>query len=74
MEKGFGNLVTVTTDTLLRIHQYKIHMLYKPGPELYITDLLSRYNLSENKDEEISSMKLNIDVINIARTGGIYKN
>ena len=41
---------------LLRIHQYRMRILYKPEPDLCIADWLSRQNHSENKDEEIPSM------------------
>ena len=41
---------------LLRIHQYQVRIMYKPGPGLFITDLLSWHNHMENKDEEICGM------------------
>ena len=34
-----------------------------PGPQLFIADLLSKHNHSENRDGEISGMSLNITVI-----------
>ena len=45
---------------LLQIHQYKIYIIYKPGPELYIADWLSGPNCAENTDEEIAGMKIGI--------------
>ena len=35
---------------LLRIHQYKIKVIYKPGPEIFIADCLSHHTHKENKD------------------------
>ena len=40
-------------------------ILYKPGPQLFIVDWLSRYNHNESKDEEIPGMTLNINVVDI---------
>ena len=48
---------------LLRIHQDKVGVIYKPGSNLYIADCLSRQNHLKNKGEEIRGMKLNIDVL-----------
>ena len=48
---------------LLRIHQYRVRITYKPGPDLFITDWLSRQNHTENKDAEMPGMQLNIDAI-----------
>ena len=44
-----------------RIHQYNIRILHKPGPELFITDWLSRHNHVTNRDEEISGMCITIN-------------
>ena len=49
---------------LLRIHQYKVYILYTPGPDLYITDWLSRQNYIVNKEKE-KGMKLSITVISM---------
>ena len=38
---------------LLKIHQYRIQILYKPGSEIFITDWLSQHNYKEDKDEPI---------------------
>ena len=46
---------------LLRIHQYGVRIIYKPGLELFIADWLSRQNHKENKNAEIPGMQLNID-------------
>ena len=51
---------------MLCIHQYHVHILYKPGPALYTADWLSHHNHSENRDKEISDMNINIHMINTA--------
>ena len=48
---------------LLGIHLYRVRIIYKPGPDLFIVDWLSRQNHSENKDEEIPGMQLSIKAI-----------
>ena len=48
---------------LLRIHQFWVRIVYKLGPELFITDWLSRHNHTENKDTEVHDMDINIDTI-----------
>ena len=43
---------------MLHIHQYRLHILYKPGPNLYIADWLSQNNHTENRDQEITGMNM----------------
>ena len=38
---------------VLKIHQYRAKILYKPGPEIFIADWLSWYNHQACKDEPI---------------------
>ena len=45
---------------MLCIHQYSVHILYKPGPELDIVDWLSCHNHIENWDQEIPGMNVSI--------------
>ena len=59
--KRHGNTVTETTQNSAKIHQYIVIIIYKPGPDLFIADWLSRQNHKESKDAEISGMQLNID-------------
>ena len=40
-----------------------MRVIYKPRQELFIVDWLSRQNHKENKDAEIPSMQININVI-----------
>ena len=51
---------------LLHVNQYMVCTIYKPGPDLCIKDWLSRQNHHKNKDEEITGMTLNSNVIDIS--------
>ena len=58
---------------LLCIHQYKIRMLYKPGPHLFIANWVYGHNYRENRDEEILQMSLNIEGLrNMYRHHGMH--
>ena len=35
---------------------YRVRIIYKPGPDLFMGDWLFRHNHNENKDEEITGM------------------
>ena len=40
------------------MHQYRVRIIYKPRPDLFIVDWLSRQNHREDKDAKILAMKL----------------
>ena len=42
---------------LLKIHQYRVQIIYKPGPDIFIADWLSRHNHVEGKDKPIKTWK-----------------
>ena len=42
-----------------------MHILYKPGPELYIVDWLSHHNHVKNQDQKILGMNMSIHNISI---------
>ena len=46
-----------------KIHQYRVQILYKPGPEIFIADWLSCHNHEGNKDESIQGMDIRVDII-----------
>ena len=48
---------------LLKIHQYRVQIIYKPGPEIFIADWLSRHNHVEGKDKPIKDMDIQVDAI-----------
>ena len=41
---------------LLKNYQYRVRIIYNPGPDLFIADWLSRQNYSKDKDAEILGM------------------
>ena len=51
---------------LLHIYQYSVCILYKPAPDLYIVDWLSKNNCMENKDWEITGMNINVHTFSTA--------
>ena len=48
-----------------KIHQYRVQILYKPGPKILIVDWLSHHNHRENKDEAIQGMDIRVDAIQV---------
>ena len=51
---------------LLKIHQYRVQITYKPDPEIFIADWLSRHNHTEGKDKPMKGMEIQVDVIQTA--------
>ena len=51
---------------LLIIHQYRVQIIYKPGPDIFIADWLSRHNHIEGKDKPIKGMDIQVDAIQSA--------
>ena len=48
---------------LLKIRQYRVKIIYKPGLKIFILDLLSQHNHEKGKDEPIKDMDIRIDAI-----------
>ena len=48
---------------MLKIHQYRVYFIYKNGPGSYIMDWLFQSNHTENKDEQIKGMHINVNAI-----------
>ena len=48
---------------LLKIHQYRVQIIYKPGPEIFIADWLSRNYHMEGKDKPIKDMDIWVHAI-----------
>ena len=40
-----------------------IHIVHKPGPDLYIEDWLSQNKHTENRDQEIKAIDINVHAI-----------
>ena len=47
----------------IKIHQYRVQILYKPGPEIFIADWLSWYSHKVGKDEPIQGIVIRVDAI-----------
>ena len=43
---------------------YRVHLIYKPGLDLYSMDWLSQNNHTEIRDQEIAGMRVNVNAIN----------
>ena len=48
---------------LLRIHQYRMRIISKPGSNIFMADWLSTQNHSKNKDKEITGIQISINAI-----------
>ena len=49
----------------IKIHQYRVQILYKPGPEIFIADWLLQHNHEEGKDKPIRDMDIRVDTIQV---------
>ena len=66
LKKDVATLSQCIQCILLKIHQHRVHILYKPGPEIFIGDWLSHHNHEEGKDEPIRDMDIRVDAIQSA--------
>ena len=48
---------------LLKIHHYRVLVIYKPGPDIFIADWLLRHNHTEGKDQLIKGIEFWVDII-----------
>ena len=48
------------------IHLYRVHIIFKPGPELYISEWLSRNNHTEGKHQKLMGISINVNAISTA--------
>ena len=48
---------------LLKFHQYRVQIIYKPGPEIFTADRLLSNNQVEGKDKPIKDMGIHVDTI-----------
>ena len=51
---------------LLKIHQYRVQIIYTPGPDIFVAYWLSRHNQVEGKDKPIKDMEVWMDAIQSA--------
>ena len=66
LKKDGATLLQHIQCILLKIHQYRVQIIYKPGPEIFIADWLSRHNHIEGKDKPIKGMDVQVDAIQSA--------
>ena len=57
---------------ILHIHPYRVCIMYKSGPNLYIVDCLSENNHTENKGREIAGISINMHTISTSVNMPIY--
>ena len=65
-KKDVATLLQCIQCILLKIHQYRVQIIYKPGPEIFIADWLLRHNHTEGKDKTIKGMDVWVDAIQTA--------
>ena len=63
LKKDVATLSQCIQCILLKIHQYRVQIIYKPGPKIFIADWLSRHNHIEGKDKPIKDMDVWVDAI-----------
>ena len=51
---------------MLKFHQYRVQIIYKPGPDIFIADWLSRHNHVEGKDKPVKDKEVWVDAIKSA--------
>ena len=62
-KKDVGSLSQRLQRILLYIHWYSIRILYKPSPQLFLVNWLSRYNHKTNRGQEILGLNISINAI-----------
>ena len=55
-KKDIATLLQHIQCIMLKIHQYRVQILYKPGPEILIADWLLSNNHIEGKEKPIKDM------------------
>ena len=65
-KKDVATLSQCIQHILLKVHHYSVQIIYKPGPDIFIADWLSRYNHIEGKDRPIKDMDIQVDAIQSA--------
>ena len=62
-KKNVATLSQCMQCILLKIHQYRVQIICKPGPEISTADCLSRHNHVEGKDKPIEDMDVRVHAI-----------
>ena len=62
-KKDVATLLQFIWHIPLKIHQYRVQIIYKPGPEIFIADWLLQHNHAGGKDKSIKDVDIRIDAI-----------
>ena len=62
-KKDVAMLLQCIQCILLKIHQYRVQIMYKLGPDIFIADWLSRQNHVQGKAKLIEDIDIQVDVI-----------
>ena len=62
-KKGVATLSQCIQCIFLKIHQYRVQILCKPGTEIFIANWLLQHNHAEGKDKPIKDVDIRIDAI-----------
>ena len=65
-KKDVATLLQRKQQIFLRIHQFRVKILFKPGLDVFLGDGLSMHNHKGNKYTEIPGMKVKVDTIQTA--------
>ena len=65
-KKDVATLLQCIQCILLKIHQYRVQIIYKPVPEIFIADCLSQHNYIEGKDQLTKDIDIKVNAIWIA--------
>ena len=62
-KKDVATLLQHIQCIMFKLHQYRVQILYKPGPETFIADWLSWHKHMEGKDKPIKDIDIQVDAI-----------
>ena len=62
-KKDIATLLQHIQCILLKIHPYRVQIIYKPGPNIFTADWLLKHNHIEGKDKPIKGMDIRVDTI-----------
>ena len=66
LSKDVAMLSQLLQYSMLKIQQCRMHIICKPGPNLCIVEWLSWNNHTENKDQEITGIGINVSAISMS--------
>ena len=63
LKKDIATLLQHIQCIMLKIHQYRVQIIYKPGPKIFTADWLLSHNHTEGMDKAIKGMDIQVDTI-----------